>query len=96
MDNSEYRESLLNPRITKEHIQHLEKLEPLHYEQYIALYQSKLIKRLVKFKTAKQVYWDEDYKQFVYWNKFTERLNKCAVWKERIDENGKLIPLHHG
>jgi|TARA_R110000796_G_C14349645_1_gene411408 hypothetical protein len=98
MENSKKnKDYLINKNVTEKHLNHLETLEDISLDQYKILYKSNQIKRLVKFKKEpKKIYWDNPFQQFVYWNGFTQRLNKCAVFLDRIDSNGNLKPLNNG
>jgi hypothetical protein len=83
-------------KISESHIEKMNTLDKVPFDLYKELYQSQKIKRLIKFTYPKTVWWDEEYQQFIYFNPLHKKLNKCAVWMERIDSNGNLKPLQDG
>jgi hypothetical protein len=79
--------------LPQEIVDKMNNLERINWDAFKELVEAKQIKPLIKFKAPKTIWWDEDYLCFVFFNPYKKKLWCCAVWVDRINDDGNLIPL---
>jgi hypothetical protein len=66
--------------ISEETLAKIENLPRIDFNAFIELVSQKQVKKLVKFKKPKTIFYDEESKVFLYLNPFHKELNRCGYF----------------
>jgi hypothetical protein len=66
--------------ISEETLQKVKSLPRIDFNAFIELVSQKQVKKLVKFKKPKTIFYDEESKVFLYLNPFHKELNRCGYF----------------
>ena len=66
--------------ISEETLAKIQNLPRIDYDAFIELVNQKQVRKLVKFKKPKTIFFDEESKVFLYLNPFHKELNRCGYF----------------
>lgn len=66
--------------ISEETLAKIENLPRIDYDAFVELVNQKQVRKLVKFKKPKTIFFDEESKVFLYLNPFHKELNRCGYF----------------
>lgn len=72
------------PEISPETLKRVKTLDRISWEAYLGLIELGEIKRTIKLKTPKTIFFDDETKCFLYLNPYHKKLNRCAVFVDKI------------
>lgn len=71
---------MLVKEISEETLAKIQNLPRIDYDAFIELVNQKQVRKLVKFKKPKTIFYDEESKVFLYLNPFHKELNRCGYF----------------
>ena len=66
--------------ISEETLAKIENLPRIDYDAFVELVNQKQVRKLVKFKKPKTIFFDEESRVFLYLNPFHKELNRCGYF----------------
>jgi hypothetical protein len=66
--------------ISEETLVKIQNLPRIDYDAFVELVNQKQVRKLVKFKKPKTIFFDEESKVFLYLNPFHKELNRCGYF----------------
>lgn len=72
-------------KISEETIKRIKTLNRISWESYLELIKTGTVKRTVKLKNPKTIFYDDIGDCFVYLNPVYNKLNRCAVFVNAIN-----------
>ena len=72
--------------ISPETLKKIKTLDRISWETYQGLIELGEIKRTIKLKHPKTIFYDEISDCFVYFNPVYKKLNRCAIFTNKINE----------
>ena len=66
--------------ISEETLAKIQNLPRIDYDAFVELVNQKQVRKLVKFKNPKTIFFDEESKVFLYLNPFHKELNRCGYF----------------
>lgn len=66
--------------ISEETLAKIQNLPRIDYDAFVELVNQKQVRKLVKFKKPKTIFFDEESKVFLYLNPFHKELNRCGYF----------------
>lgn len=73
------------PTISEETLKRVKTLERISWESYLEMIRLGVVKRTIKLKTPKTIFYDEENDCLIYLNPRYKKLNRCAVFISKTD-----------
>lgn len=71
---------MVTKEISEETLVKIQNLPRIDYDAFVELVNQKQVRKLVKFKKPKTIFFDEESKVFLYLNPFHKELNRCGYF----------------